>query len=139
MLAFKKLLTEEPVPVSPQDQEYSPDESAWRTNNKDIVDNEELSGRFDVEGMSVDMGEKYTEKIQQWRNDISQMENMMESIHKFAADKADQPGSGELYSSIGSLVEGILTDLGTLTGDLRTLGSRVRIAMRRDNEKQSQG
>ncbi len=140
---FTRILTESPYPVSTMDQGMGDgqppmpsDEEAWNQNNKNIVDNEELSNQFSVEGLPVNVTEKYVSKIADWRQNIEQVADKMEEIYTFATESADKPGAGEIFSSIGGLVEGIMTDFGTLNGQLRSLGNKIKVSMKRAQEKE---
>jgi len=59
------------------------DEEAWNQNNKNIVDNEELSNQFSVEGLPVNVTEKYVSKIADWRQNIEEVADKMEEIYTF--------------------------------------------------------
>lgn len=118
-----------PPPQAPSDGDV------WRDNNPGIAGNEQMSSQFEVEGMPVDVAENYIQKIEEWRSEFDQVTDKLAEVYKFAAGKADQPGSGEIFKSIGSLVEGLTTNLGTLNGQLRTLGDKIRVSMNRENKK----
>lgn len=133
---FKKLLLEQPANVSPPEMT---DTDHWQNANPEIMDNEDLASQIDVEGIDVDMGEEYIEKIKDWNQKIGQVSDFLDNIHQFAAQRANDPGASEIYSGIGNIVESLLTDLGTLSGHFRTLGNKVRLSMQREQEKQNQG
>lgn len=136
---FTQLLREDmPVNVSPPKNQMS-DSDYFSAANPDFEDNPELANKFETDGVSVDMAQEYMSKIQSWQGNLEQADSVLKNIYEVAAKNADDPGAGEIYSSIGSLIEGMLTDLGTLSGHLKTLGHRVQISMKRDRAKQMGG
>ena len=138
---YKKLFMEanEPVNMAPPATEAPAPEVSdtdhWNAANPEIANNEELANQFNVEGLPADVTQQYVEKIKNWRDNIEKVSAGMEDIYKFASENADKPGAGEIFSSIGGLVEGIMTDFGTLEGQLRSLGNKINVAMKRENEK----
>lgn len=130
-------LNEEAVPVSPMDQQEPEmsDEDIWNNSNKEIVDDESLTNQFSVEGLPVDISEDYVNRIQGWRENIDQVADKIEEIYQFATENADKPGAGEIFSTIGGLVEKIMTDFGTLNGHLRSLGNKVKVSLNRNKDK----
>lgn len=138
---FKTVLTEEAgeerIPVSPTDQEPAEvsDADHWNDSNPGIVDNEELGGQFAVEGLPEDITASYVNKIGEWREGINGVSSKLEEIYGFATDNADKPGAGEIFNIIGSGVESLITDLGTLEGQLKTLGKKIELSSKRESAK----
>ena len=126
---------EEPTNVSPE--ELGSDDEVWGQNNPDIVNDQDLNGQFDVEGLPADMSEEYVSKIQNWKGTIENVSGELTEVYAFATENADKAGAGEIFNTIGSEVEKIVTDLGTLNGHLNTLGNKIKLAMKRDSAKES--
>lgn len=139
---FNKLLREDAAPsteVSPvaSDQlgDDNIDSNAWRNANPDIVDNPDMAGRFETEGLPPRDQEQHNKLIDGWRTGIDTVSTKLEEIYKYAADASDKPGTSEIYRTIGSLVESVLADLGTLGGHLRTLSNKIEVGLKKDNER----
>ena len=141
MKDYKKIFLREDAPVNmtpPPEGDQPPvgnDADEWQASNQPIVNNPELAGKFDVEGLPADISQQYAEKIEHWRKNVANVSDKLEEIYKFAADNVDKPGASEIFSSIGRTVENIMTDLGTLEGQLRSLSNKVKVAVQKDNEK----
>jgi hypothetical protein len=111
------------------------DSDQWAQSNQNIVNNPDVSKQFEVEGLPADITGEYVKKIENWRGNLTAVSQKLEEIYKFATDNADKPGAGEIFDSIGGLVEKIMTDFGTLEGQLRSLGAKIKVSINRENEK----
>jgi hypothetical protein len=130
----RTLLKEEdraPVNMSPPfgEPELS-DEEHWGNNNPDIVDNEELSSRFDTEGLDKKEIEKYSGVIAQWNDGLSGAIDQLAQMIKFAASEklAEAPGS-EQFSELIKLSPTLKRDLSGFKSQVEDLAETVKLAI----------
>lgn len=129
----RSLISEKPVDTTPADSDI------WTQQNQTINDNPDLKAQFDVEGVPAEEADKYIKKVNAWQEVCQKTSQHLEEVYAYASKEADKPGASEIYSSIGRLVEKITRDLGTLGGQLRTLGNKVKVSIKKENEKNSIG
>ena len=127
----------EPVNVSPETTEAPrSDEDVWKSQNPKIVDNEQLAGKFNVEGLPEEMVQQYSQKIDTWRDGINEVSKKFEEIYDFATQNAEKAGADRIFAEVGDIVETVLTSLGTLEGKLKFLGKKVNLAVSKEDKKQ---
>ena len=137
---FKRtLLIEEPeapVNLSPRttEQPIAPsDEEAWAQSNPDIIDNEDLGPKFDVDGLDKAEIEKYSETINTWGKGIETAIGQLAQIIKFAAGErlADAPGS-EQFAALIKDAPRLKRDLSAFQSQVEDLEQTVKLAINDD-------
>jgi hypothetical protein len=136
---FKKtLLTEDdqaraPVNISP---EPPSDEAAWQQNNPEIVNNQELGSKFDVQGLDKAEIEKYSEIIGKWGAGIQSAIEQLAQMIRFAAQEklADAPGSDQ-FSDLIKQAPTLKKDLAGFKSQVEDLEQTVKLAINDANKE----
>lgn len=128
---FKRTLLKEeeaPVNMSPDKNVYDLD--AWAANNPDIVDNEELSKQFDVEGMDSKEIEKYSNVISQWGQGLDTAISQLAQMIKFASAErlADAVGSDQ-FSELIKQAPSLKRDLSGFKSQVDDLADTVKLSI----------
>lgn len=134
---FRKvsLIKEFPEVNASPDQEMS-DEEIWRQANAEIADNEEISSKFDVEGIPPEVEQQYSQNIDSWKQGIDEMSSTLEKIYDFATKTSDKAGADKIFSEVSDIVENLLSGIGTLQGKMKYLAKKVNVLVARDQKKQ---
>jgi len=131
---FKKvILREEPMSAGqvPQQAATEPsDQDTWANQNPKIVDNPALSQQFDTQGLDKQEIEKYSQKINMWKDGIQTAIEQLTEMIKFATSEklAAAPGSDQ-FSSILKAVPGLKSDLASFKSQVEDLGETVKLAI----------
>lgn len=137
---FKKALLseEETVNMTPSETEdiASSDEQAWQQSNPEIVDNEDLASKFEVEGLNQAEIEKYSEVIGTWGKSIQNVIDQLAQIIKFSAGErlAEAPGS-EQFNALIKKAPGLKSDLSAFKSQVEDLQQTVKLAISDANKE----
>lgn len=125
---FKKALNEE-LEATP-DVQRPTDTDAWKAANPNIVGNQELNSKFDVEGLSHPEIEKYSATIGSWKDGIQQAISKLGEMLKFAASERLQeaPGS-EQFSDLIKDVPNLKKELSAFHSQVEDLEQTVKLAI----------
>ena len=135
----KTLVTEAEAPVTPEVPAEPSDGDIWKDQNPDIAGNEDLNGKFDVEGLDKQEIEKYSEIIEKWKNGINSAIEQLSTVIKFTANEKllEAPGS-EQFSKIVKIAPGIKEDLSALRSHIEDLSVIVKLAIRDEGKERSE-
>jgi len=123
------------TPAQPSDTDI------WKKHNPEIAGNQELSGKFEVEGIPPEVVEQYSVKIKDWRHKLQDLSNendkgTLDLIYKFAAENAEKDGADSIFNETSKLVEELITGVSTLKGKLSYLGTKINVLISKENKKQ---
>ncbi len=139
---FKRTLLKEDdrgaVNMSPDPGSYGEDEDAWRRGNPDIVDNDDMNSKFDVEGLDGNEIEKYSDVIEKWGEGLQVAISQLAQIIKFASAEtlSDAPGSGQ-FSELIKLAPSLKRDLSGFKSQVDDLADTVKLAINDANKERS--
>lgn len=134
-LFVKSLLKEEEATVnmSPDrssEPENMSDEDAWAAANPEISDNEDLSAKFEVDGLDKAEVEKYSEIIVNWGKGIQTAIEQLAQVIKFSAGEklANAPGS-EQFNVLMKQAPKLKSELSAFKSQVEDLEQTVKLAI----------
>jgi len=125
---FNKIIKEDID--SPLTTELTPEDD--RNAYESSFENKADAKHFDVEGVPPEQIAQYVDTINSWKSDIGDINGKLENMYKYASTYADKNGADEMFNTISKSVQKILADVGGLEGQLRTLGSRITVNIKRN-------